>query len=246
MSRTTRSFSQACAVALGLALVAFYSSVAQAASISYGSFGPVGGATFVDVTESSSTDPVPLYGPPNPFPIGLDFNPTNFVAVSQNDGSDITDGQLNFMVSRAAGIPGLSVFEAGDYTLVGTGTAATNVSAGAIILASIVEVNGAAVAPINLPPVNATFGANLAANAGIVQPWSLGATIATVLGPNQLATKINFAINNTLAAVSEPTPGSGAFIAKKEFIVRIVPEPSTFAMAGLLLCGLAFTGRKRG
>lgn len=245
MSGTTRSFFKAGALALGLAVLGLISSAVHAATINYGDFGPVPpGVSFLDVEESSGTDPVPLYGPPVPFSVGLDFNPTNYVASSVNGGADLTDGQLNFTVDSNVAIVGLGLFERGDYTLAGVGTAATNVGAGAVMLATVTEINGLPVAPINLLPVNASVGFNLVVNPGIVQPWSIGLGLnvaAQVAG----ATRIDVVINNALTAFSEP--GTIAFIAKKDFIVDVdlVPEPTSVALAGLALCGLAFGARKR-
>src|SRR6476661_5040761 len=72
----------------------------QAAIISYGNFTvPPSGVTYVNVSESSGTDPVPLYGPPTPVPpAGLDFDPANFVATANGGASDVTDGQLNYAI----------------------------------------------------------------------------------------------------------------------------------------------------
>jgi hypothetical protein len=263
MSRTSRSFHKACAFALGLATIGLFS-VAQAASINYGNFGPVppSGVMFLQVTESSGTDPVPLYGPPAPFDLGLDFDPIGFVASSSGGGADITDGQLNMTLMGAinglavTGIGPVTVFEAGDYTLAGAGGPATSVFAGAIIRATVTQINGVNVAPINLIPTNASFSDALP-GVEIVTPWSVGTTLdvgaqLAVLGfgPNQAATKVELAINNALVATSEPN--SAAFIAKKEFQVSvgtdpgIIPEPGSMALAGLALCGLALAGRKRG
>jgi hypothetical protein len=257
MSRTTRFVSKASAAALGLALVGFCA-VAQAASINYGNFGPVPpGVSFLQVTESSGTDPVPLYGPPAPFVTGLDFDPIGFVATSANGGADITDGQLNFTVMgnvnlpNVVGISSISLFEAGDYTIAGGGTAATSVFAGAIIRATITEINGAPVAPIVLPAVNGSFGDSLPGNVR-VGPWSVGLLldVGAFLPANQFATKVEVAINNSLVATSEP--GTVAFIAKKEFRIDIVPdpvdlsvpEPTGFVLASVFLCGLGLVGRK--
>jgi hypothetical protein len=242
---TSRGLNTTCAIALGVVVVALSSQFACGATISYGDFGPVPpGVMFLDVEESSGTDPVPLYGPPTPFATGLDFNPTNFVASSIGGPPDLTDGQLNYTVMSDLPISQLSLFERGDYTLSGVGTAATQVQAGAILLATVREINGLPVAPIPLAPVNGSVGFNLPANPGLVQPWSLGLALnvgAQVAG----ATKIDVVVNNAMAAFSEPS--TIAFIAKKDFIIttEVVPEPATaiLALASAML-GLAAARRR--
>jgi hypothetical protein len=199
------------------------------------------------VTESSGTDPVPLFGPPTPFVIGLDFDPTNFVSFASGGNSDVTDGQLNFGVSSTAGaITDISLFEAGDYTLVGAGTAATQALAGAIMRITVTEIDGAPVAPIALTPVNASVGFNLLANPGIVQPWSLGLTssISSQLMSQGVpfrigATRVEVVIDNSLVTMSETS--SLAFIAKKDFRITLVPEPSSLL---LLLLSLPLAMRR--
>lgn len=252
-------------VAPTLASVLLLASMAHAASINYGNFGPVPpGIAYLNVTESSTTDAVPLYGPPTLFPIGLDFNPT-MGSSSTGGSSDITEAQLNFTISGNTNgidlveIANVSLFEAGDYTLVGAGGAATSVFAGAIMRITVTEINGLPVAPINFSPLNGTITDSLPPP-GVVVPWSLGLglnfDIATALvnlgfGVNDGATRVDVVINNTLASSSEV--GTSASIAKKEFqinttpgFVLVIPEPTSLGFAGALLAAICVRARRSG
>jgi hypothetical protein len=236
--------------------IACSADITRASSILYGNFPvPGSGITFNGVTESSGTDAVPLYGPPHTFHVGLDFDPTSFVATASGGGADITDGQLNFSVLSAPGIgiDSLSLSERGDYTLAGSGTVASQTIAGAILTAKIVDVDGV---PLGTPLVlnnTASVGFNLVANAGIVQPWALGlnSLVSSFLTAHAIpykigATRIDVTVNNQLLAFSEP--GTIAFIAKKDFVIGVtphVPEPSTLALASLAAAGGGLARRCR-
>ena len=243
----------------GVALVAvlaagFLVSPSAAATINYPDQGPVPpGISFTNIFESSGTDPVPLYGAPTAFTTGMDSDPQSFVSTANGGNQDATDGQLNYTVMSTnplVSISSIDLFEAGDYSLTGVGTAVTQALAGAIIRATVTQINGVDIAPLSLTPVNASVAFNLAANAGIVQPWSLGATlnVAAQLGANQRATKVEVVIANQLLSLSEA--GSLSLIAKRDSRVdidtEIIPEPATLLLMLGGCLALAAVTRRRG
>ncbi|WP_428305359.1 PEP-CTERM sorting domain-containing protein [Lacipirellula sp.] len=256
----TGHFSRWSALALILAICSTAS--LQAASVNYGNFGPVApGVTFLNVVESSGTDGVPLYNSPSPFATGLNFTPTVFTSSSTGAGADITDGQLNFTIHGQDGngnnvaISSINLSENGAYTLAGVGTAATQISVGAIMNVKITEIDGVAVAPITVIG-NASLAKNLVSDAGVASPWALNVFIdvqnqLTTLGVPFVtgATRADVVLNNTLVSISQA--GSAASVSKNNFQISIVPqsevvpEPTTLAMAGLALCGVGLAGRRK-
>ncbi len=225
----------------------------QAAVYPYGNYTAPPGVQFINVRESSGTDAGPLFqAPTGTYPTGLTFAPAGFTASAAGGSQDITDGQLNFTLASPFSIDSISLSEAGDYSLLGVGTTATQAFAGAIIRVTVTEINGMSVAPFNIPTSSASVGFNLVANGGIVKSWSFGTTdaITSSLLAGQHATRIDVSINNQLQTLSEA--GSTSFIAKKNFTVftslgaqAIAPEP---ASAMLLLCigsGTLATARRR-
>ncbi|HMP04913.1 MAG TPA: hypothetical protein PJ982_01070 [Lacipirellulaceae bacterium] len=239
-STSCKTFFLGAAAALALWAAA---PAAMAASISYPDQGPLPpGYMFTDISESSGTDPVPLYGPPTPFLLGLDFTPVGFGASAAGGSADLTHGQLNYTIMagpNTPGIPIVSFAESGLFSLAGAGTAATSVTAGASLRVTVREINGASVAPILLAPAVASVSYDLLGNPGVNQPWGLSATVNVaaqlfaLLGPNNVATKADVVIDNALAAISESL--TNASIIKTDIDVTVTPEPAAGLMMGLAL-----------
>jgi hypothetical protein len=253
-------------VLVALMMSALLLSNARAAVvINYGNFNiPSTGVTFTDVSESSSTDAVPLYGPPHTFVTGLDFDPAGFSANSTNGTTDITDGQLNYGLNGqvfsggGVGINSLTVNESGDYTLAGIGTTGTEVLGGVILHIKVDEVDGMPITPVTFNS-NASIAFNLIANPGVVQPWSMSTTvpIAALLTALNIpysigATKLEVTSDNQLLAFSETL--SAASINKKDYVLTVtpdqhgitpMPEPASIGLFGLALLGSLNARRRR-
>ncbi len=244
-------------------LALFAASQASASPINHGNYNiPSQGISFNNVTESSGTDPVPMFNAPSPFVVGLDFNPTAFTSVAVSGGGDATVGQLNFTIkglSNANGLVGIdaiNLFETGDYSLVGGGGSGTAVFAGVSLLATITEIDGVAVAPFNLPTINDSFNDSLP-SAALSTPWSLGLSLNVAAGliaqgypASANATQVDVAVINTLISTSEP--GSVAVINKSdlkidlgtEIIGNPIPEP-TAALLAAIATGLIAMWRRQ-
>ena len=209
-------------------------STSYAAPINYGDF--VGSSVlYSNVTETANTpgDTEPLFSAPNISGNQLDFNPKGFTASAGGGSVDITDGQLNFMLSSIQGsaITDFTIREGGDYTLFGTGSATTSllyaISIGHI---SVLEVDGVSLAsPMVLQGASASGGDNLGNGTDAGTPWSLGLTYSvnaalTNAGISFVggATRLDIALDNILAAISQPS--SIAMIAKKDFKIDVGTE----------------------
>lgn len=230
--------------------------------VNYGDFDDIaeGGAIkYSDVTESTSTDEVPLFGPPEIELNDLEFDPTTFGA-SGGGGADLVDGQLNFQFETlpGAGITSFFFDEGGNYTLFGAGTEATQVAFGLAVSLRVLEIDGEPVAPFTIE--GSDFGsANIVADPGLSQPWDLSVFIdlGSAMGTKDIdfddgVTKGEVVITDTLVAVSE-NPSTLAFIAKTDFLVvpggdlvpeRLIPEPLTATLT-LSVAAVAATRRRR-
>ncbi|MFN3168998.1 MAG: PEP-CTERM sorting domain-containing protein [Phycisphaeraceae bacterium] len=242
-------------------LAAGQSATTADAAIVYGDFSdvPPGSVMYTDVTESSSSDPLPpaLYGAPSIFGNTLDFDPAGFGASSVGPipGADITEGQLNFgfEVVTGPGLSGLTLSEGGDYSVFGSGTTTTSVNGGLFAQVDITEVNGVALASPIIVVGFTSFSNDLINSPGLTQPWSQGLTLDfgpflanAGFDPNvDGVTAGEVVLNNGLVAISEGNPSTVAQIVKKDFKVNplVVPEPGSIAL--LALGGLACVTRRR-
>ncbi len=246
------------ALAIALGLFLFGPASADAAPINYGDFS---GSTvmYLDVTETANTagDSEPLYGPPSITSNKLDFDPAGFAASATSGSSDLTDGQLNFtLMSMGTTIKSITFSEGGDYSLLGTGSAATLINyALAVGSISVLEVDGVALAsPVALAGASSSGQDDLSAGPESLASWSLSlaydvdAALLSAGVPFEFgATKLELAIDDQLAAISELS--SIAYIAKKDFMIDVttvpIPEPSTAALLGLVLCAVGAARRIR-
>jgi hypothetical protein len=252
----------------------FGASSANAASMSYA--GPLVGNTVIysidpthSVTESSITDPLPLFGPPTLAGDSLDFNPIGFGSFASNGSLDITDGQLTFMVTAKPGqaINNIQFDEAGAVSLLGIGGAETSASDKLSVFINITEVNGVGINSINLgpndflpQPIFTPKGSfNLATDGNLnLLPWSgkLDVTfqpflIAHGFKATDVVTKISVNLDNQLMttskAPSRDLAGTSALIDKKDFfIIRTnTPEPTSIVLALMGLSGTLLFARRR-
>ncbi|HEY4234171.1 MAG TPA: PEP-CTERM sorting domain-containing protein [Lacipirellulaceae bacterium] len=242
-----------------LASIVLITRGANASPIVYGAF-PGATIDYVGVQEESSSDPGSgFFGAPTVAGDAMDFNPQAFAASSSGLNSDITDSNLQFMVTAHAnkGITAISFAEAGDTTLTGlAGQAQTTV--GTIINAEIQELNIAGVltpVSINLPQVVMPFAPKgsflLTIDGAGTKGWTGGAPVDLSAYGGQV-TKVGISLDNTLTAAS--VAGTSAFIQKKDadaLVITVItggriPEPSSvvIAMIGAVLCGAIVRRRK--
>ena len=205
------------------ATIGFFAAPALADSIDYGDFA---GTTvnFEDVTESSGTDSVPLYGQPTVTGDTLRFSPTEAFFAEAGSYGDTTDGKLELHLQAADGyqISAIRVTEGGDYSVIGPGTA---VAAGSI---------GANDVMVPLDGLVLVLGDVIDSDV-----WSSGGELV-LADPTEM---VDIVIDNTLQAATGEA--GAAFIIKKIFILEVVtvPEPSSLLLLASGTAALAVRRR---
>ncbi len=266
MFRFTGPFRQVLSPAISAAIPIFLfllSTMAFAqtitAAILHGDFSdiPPGAVMYLDVEETSFSEPIPppLYGAPTIAANTLDFDPRKFSTSSLDGGASQTDGQLTFTISsmQGTGLTGFSIIESGEFQFSGIQAATeTYVSASTDATVSILAVDG-----LNLPspiPLTATriFTSNYESTnePPIAKPstWSLATFVdlapAIPVPYINGVTKLEVSIENQLTTA---TGGSGmqAAIDRTDVKIRpnVVPEPCGATLACLV--GLFATTRRR-
>lgn len=240
------------------AAVMMTAGTAWATPISYGNRS---GTTvdFLNITEDSGTDPLPLYDgrPGGPTVTGdtLEFQPTANFSSGSPDGmstGDTTDGLLRLVIQAHQGfkIDTITLGEFGDFSLLAvTGASSAATATGTLfgtdnvsgsqrqVTFTAVRSNGPLVfAPFELTGPGADSGAWIA--------------VATLSYTRNVVTRVEIELNNTLQTVV--TPGASAFIAKKGVGIgvttSVVPEPGTLALAAggaVMMMGARWRDRRR-
>lgn len=204
--------------------------------------------SYTTVSESSGTDPLPLYGTPGIIGDTLIFRNMSFSATSVVGSPviDFTDGQLNLTITAKQGyfLTDINWFEKGDYFVFvppsATGSAYVRASSPGLLI-TVLEVGGVPIsplygtAPVVFAPSGGDFQSGVDPDTGV---WT-GTGSANLVSLFNLSniTKVSVNVDNQLLAFS--SGAAVASISKKIVDVEVltVPEPaalSLLALAGVL------------
>jgi hypothetical protein len=195
-----------------------------------------------------------LFGTPSVVGDSLNFTPSDFKAISSDDGIVITAETFNASVEVTANagyeITGAALVEVGDYFNINSDfTAGEGVAVGGqLIVRDLDDLTDSATssivadAPLTALTTLAGFSTTgWSADAGVGIPAAWG-------GSDGLVSGVNLTVENILLAASFE-PSSISFIEKKFVSVAIVttpvPEPETYAMLLASLGLVGFMARRR-
>ena len=240
-----------------VAMVAF-ATQATAGTFNYGNLSG-NTVSFVDVEETSTSDPNALYGTPTVAGDALLFQSPNFISASSAGASDITEGILTMSVVADPGrsINLVAASEVGNWLLTGTGGALTSASVTPTL--TVLPYFGATPLPGVIPPITLAIAPSpppFTLAGGTLQGSFNGSAIVDLVNTYFLVgvTRVDISFTNLLETSSESN--SSALIQKSfESLASvtvesggggpIIPEPSSFALVMALVSVLGFVRRRR-
>jgi len=196
-----------------------------------------GDVDFIDISETSNTDPLPLFGEPTRIGNQLFFFPTSFVSTSTDGNLGMTDETSSTLsVTIVAGegyyIQSITFSELGDYILTGIGTDATFASVTGTMTAN----PGNLVANLDIVPAPPYYSPGSGAYQGYAVIDLSGMDL----------TQVELTVGNILQTGSEPHTTASIqknIISAPTIDVKVIPEPGCLFL--LALGGAALIRRRR-
>ncbi len=196
-----------------------------------------GEVDFINISETSNTDPLPLFDAPTRLDNRLFFFPTSFVSTSTDGNPGMTDEtsstlSVTIVADEGYYIQSIAFSELGDYILTGIGTDATFAS-----VSGTMTVNpGGIVVPVAISPPSPYYSPSSDAYQGY----------AAIDLSGMKLTQVELTVGNILQTGSEPLTTASIqknIISAPTIDVTVIPEPGCLFL--LALGGAALIRRRR-
>jgi len=196
-----------------------------------------GEVDFINISETSNTDPLPLFGVPTRMGNQLFFFPTAFVSTSTDGNPGMTDETsstlaVTIVADEGYYIQSIVFSELGDYILTGIGTDATFASVTGTMTAN----PGGLVANMDIVPAPPYYSPSSGAYQGYAAIDLSGMNIS----------QVELTVANVLQTGSEPLTTASIqknIISAPTIDVTVIPEPGCLFL--LALGGAALIRRRR-